>query len=129
MNEQRQKAVLARLAAIEARLAAIEGDDDWCCEPQSPEEKSARYRSVPVGAVTRQAISADLFICAQLHEIPTLRDRGVDHSLVTSWIENKEGKRIGRVTCSCSSGNCNISKTCDKGDPECDCVNCTLTCS
>lgn len=121
--------ITGRIASLEARLTALESGK--CCDSgaELTEDEKRKYASVPVGKIKRARLSKGLYICAQLHEIPYLKKEKLPHTVVTSWLENESGERAGSVTCSCTSGSCSVSKTCSTGNPSCDCVNCTLSCS
>lgn len=124
MTETQMNSIMSRLAAIESRLAVIEESTDsigkGCCDSLEAPNK--------IGEVNRLKVSDNLFVCVQQWEMPTLRKSDIDHSLTTHWLEDSDGKRLGTVTCSCTSGGCSVSSTCSVGNPRCDCVNCNLLC-
>ena len=120
------------LGKLEARVAALEAKMGGCCEePQAaPVVLGSKFRASAVGKPKRLKIGDDLYLCGQIHVVADLKKKGIAHSIATSWLEKEDGKQLGKKTCSCTSGSCSLSKTCDGGiDVSCDCVKCTLSCS
>lgn len=80
-------------------------------------------------SIRTMKLSETLFLNVRFSRLEEMDAQSVDYEAAVSWFSNAQGDKLSDVTCSCTSGGCSQSGTCANGDINCDCVNCTFSCS